>query len=149
VQFRGYNRDMHDFNFFQEVQVRYGDIDPQAHVNNAKYFTYTEQARVAYIQELNLWDGDSFMDFGFILAEARMSFKSPIFFDQQIRVGVAVTEIRNKSLLMEYVIEDLETAEQLAAGSSILVAYDYRERKTMPIPENWRQVIATFENQQF
>lgn len=140
---------MLDFNFFHEVQVRYGDLDPQAHVNNAKYFTYTEQARVAYIKGLNLWDGDSFMDFGFILAEAQMSFKSPIFFGQRVRVGVAVTEVGNKSLLMEYVIEDTETAAQLATGTSVLVAYDYRERKTMPVPEDWRRTIGTFENRQF
>lgn len=140
---------MPDFNYFQEVQVRYGDLDPQAHVNNAKYFTYTEQARVAYIKELNLWGGDSFMDFGFILAEAQMSFKSPIFFGQRVRVGVAVTEIRNKSLLMEYMIEDLETAQQLATGSSVLVAYDYHQRTTMPIPEDWRRAIGTFEKRQF
>lgn len=140
---------MVDFNFFHEVQVRYGDLDPQAHVNNAKYFTYTEQARVAYIQELNLWDGDSFMNFGFILAEAQMSFKSPIFFGQRVRVGVTVTEIRNKSLLMEYVIEDPETTEQLATGNSVLVAYDYRERETMLVPEDWRRTIGNFENRQF
>ena len=140
---------MPGFNFYHEVQVRYGDLDPQAHVNNAKYFTYTEQARVAFIRELNLWDGDSFMDFGFILAEARMTFRSPIYFGQRVRVGVAVTEIRNKSMTMEYVIEDSDTVEQLATGNSVLVAYDYRGRKTMPVPDAWRQIIGNFENCQF
>jgi len=133
------------FRFYHPIEVRYGDLDPQAHVNNAKYLTYMEQARIAYIIALGLWDGRSFMDIGIILAEARVTFLAPVYFSQQVRVGVRVAEIRNKSLTMEYSLEDAESGAQLAVGSSVLVAYDYRENRTLPFPKSWRETIGAFE----
>jgi acyl-CoA thioester hydrolase len=135
-----------EFHFYHPIEVRYGDLDPQAHVNNAKYLTYMEQGRIAYIQALGLWDGQSFMDVGIILAEARVTFLAPVYFGQEVRVGVRVTEIRNKSLTMEYSLEDAENGAHLATGSSVLVAYDYRMGQTMPFPEGWRKAISMFEN---
>jgi acyl-CoA thioester hydrolase len=134
-----------DFRFYHPIDVRYGDLDPQAHVNNAKYLTYMEQGRIAYIKALGLWDGRSFLDVGIILAEARVTFLSPIYFGQQVRVGVRVAELRNKSLAMEYSLEEVGSGNQLATGSSVLVAYDYRESRTLPIPEDWRKTIAEYE----
>ncbi|MGW8250708.1 MAG: acyl-CoA thioesterase, partial [Anaerolineales bacterium] len=124
--FNGYNPVMPEFRFYHPIEVRYGDLDPQGHVNNAKFMTYMEQARVNYIRSLELWDGSSFLDVGFILAEARITFLSPILFTQQVRVGVQVSRLGNKSLDMQYRIEDVQSGQELANGSSVQVAYDYR-----------------------
>ena len=128
--------------------MRYGDLDPQAHVNNAKFLTYMEQGRIAYIRDLGLWDGRSFFDIGIILAEVRVTFLAPIYFGQKVKVGVRVSEIRNKSMTMEYVLQDGESGQQLATGSSVLVAYDYRTGQTHQIPDSWRDTIARFEHAQ-
>jgi acyl-CoA thioester hydrolase len=37
-----------EIRFYLPIQVRYGDIDPQWHVNNARFFTHMEQGRVPY-----------------------------------------------------------------------------------------------------
>lgn len=137
---------MPEFRFFHPIEVRYGDLDPQGHVNNAKFMTYMEQARVNYIRNLKLWDGSSFLNIGFILAEARVTFLSPILFTQQVRVGVRVLRLGNKSLDMEYRIEDTQSGRELARGLSVQVAYDYRLAKTIPLPDHWRQAIREFEN---
>lgn len=134
-----------EFHFFHPIEVRYGDLDPQGHVNNAKYLTYLEQGRVAYIQHLGLWQGSSFQDFGVILADAQVTFRAPIYFGQDVRVGVRVTSLGNKSMKMEYVLEDCKDGRQLAAGSTVLVAYDYHAAKTIPIPKTWRSAIVAFE----
>src|SRR5260221_10330028 len=34
------------------IEVRYGDFDVQGHVNNVRYFTYFEQARVEFFSQL-------------------------------------------------------------------------------------------------
>lgn len=137
---------MTEFRFYHPIEVRYGDLDPQGHVNNAKFMTYMEQGRVQYIRHLGLWDGKSFLKLGFILAEARITFISPILFAQQVQVGVRVSRLGNKSLDMVYRLEDALTGEELATGSSVQVAYDYQSGKTIPLPEHWRQIIREFEN---
>jgi acyl-CoA thioesterase FadM len=45
----------------------------------------------------------------------------------------------------EYVIVNADTGEELATGSAVLVAYDYHSGKTRPIPDDWRERIAEFE----
>jgi acyl-CoA thioester hydrolase len=134
------------FNFFQQIEVRYGDLDPQGHLNNAKYLTYFEHARISYIAHLGLWKSDSFMDIGVILADAKVTYQSPVLFGQNIHVGVRISRLGNKSMTMEYLLEDTTDGSELATGSTVLVAYDYRKECTIPIPPQWRQVICVFEN---
>lgn len=136
---------MSKFNFYHPIEVRYGDLDPQGHLNNAKYLTYMEQARINFVKHLGLWEGGSFLDIGFVLADVHISFKSSIEFGQPVHVGTRFTSIGNKSLNMEYQIEDAQTGEVLSTGNSVLVTYDYRSKKTIPVPDKWRQVISTFE----
>jgi acyl-CoA thioester hydrolase len=142
---KGYNFFMPDFNFYHPIEVRYGDLDPQGHLNNAKYLTYMEQARIAYIKRLRLWGSGSFMDIGIILADAQITFLAPVLFAQPVQVGVRVTRLGNKSLTMIYRLEDAGTGAELATGTTVLVAYDYHSGQTIPVPDSWRRTITEFE----
>ena len=136
---------MTDFHFYHLIEVRYGDLDPQGHVNNAKFLTYLEQGRVFYLKQLKLWEGGSFMDMGIILADVQLTFRKAIQFGDPIRVGVCVSHIGNKSMTSEYRIEDVRDESEYATGTSVLVAYDYHLKHTVPIPEAWRKAIMQFE----
>jgi acyl-CoA thioester hydrolase len=137
---------MADFNFYHPIEVRYGDLDPQGHVNNASYLTYFEQARINYIAHLGLWTSNSFIDIGIILADAHLNFRKAVVFGQPVRVGVRVAHLGTKSLRMEYSLQDSADGAELANGSTILVTFDYRTGNTIPVPEHWRRAIGAFEN---
>jgi len=141
-----YNELMSDFLFFHPITVRYGDLDPQGHVNNAAFMTYMEQSRVSYIRQLGLWDGKSFLEIGFILARVELDYKEPILMTDQVEVGVRVSRLGNKSLDMEYLIRDSASGRAFAEGKTVQVAYDYQSRKTIPLPKNWRNGIRKFED---
>ena len=136
---------MTDFKFYFPIQVRYGDLDPQWHVNNAKFLTYIEQARFAYLVELQLWDGKSFMDLGLIIADVHVSYKAPIMLGQKVRVGVRVSKIGNKSLTYTCQIEDETTHAVMAMAEIVGVSYNYHTHSTQPVPEDWRQKISQYE----
>jgi acyl-CoA thioester hydrolase len=146
LRFIVYNRIMADFHFYHPIEVRYGDLDAQGHVNNAKYLTFMEQARVKYIENLGLWESGSFLDVGVIMAEVRLTFRAPVEFGTPVQVGVRMAHLGNKSLKVEQVVENSRNGEVYAIGEVVLVAYDYRTRQTIPIPEEWRKVITDFEN---
>lgn len=137
---------MADFSYYHPIEVRYGDLDPQGHVNNASYLTYFEQARIGYIDHLGLWSSTSFMDIGIILADAHINFRKAVVFGQKVRVGVRVAQMGTKSLRMEYSLQDEADGAEMANGSTILVTFDYRGGNTIPVPENWRSAIGAFEN---
>lgn len=136
---------MSDYRYYHPIEVRYGDLDPQGHLNNAKYLTYMEQGRISYFKHLGLWNSESFMDLGVILAEIRITFRAPIMFGQPVQVGVRTSRLGNKSLNMEHLLEDAQTGQEFTVGSSVLVAYDYHTKLTIPLPDHWRQVISEFE----
>ena len=136
---------MTDFHFYHLIEVRYGDLDPQGHVNNAKFLTYMEQGRVFYFKQLKLWEGGSFLNFGIILADVQITFRKIIQFGDPVRVGVRTSHIGNKSMTTEYRIEDGRDSSEFATGTSVLVAYDYKNKRSVTIPEDWRKVILQFE----
>jgi acyl-CoA thioester hydrolase len=137
---------MANFHFYHPIEVRYGDLDPQGHVNNAKFLTFFEQARIQYLIELGLFTKDqSFMEIGVILADVHITYFEPVYFGQNIKVGVHAARLGNKSMTWEQNVVEGETSRELAKGEIVMVAYDYKEEKTIPIPQEWRERISQFE----
>lgn len=133
------------FNYYHPVEVRYSDLDPQGHLNNARYLTYFEMARINYIVHLGLWQGGSFLNMGIIVANAQVTFLAPVYFGQKLKVGARINHLGNKSMTMAYSLLDKDTNLELANGSTVLVAYNYQSGKTIPIPIHWREIISKFE----
>jgi acyl-CoA thioester hydrolase len=137
---------MVEFLFFQPIEVRYGDLDPQGHVNNARFVTYLEHARVSYVQHLCLWDGKSYLGLGFILAHLEVDFRAPILITDMVQVGVRVSRLGGKSLDMIYRVEDVKTEKVYATALTTLVGFDYQNERSIPLADEWRQKIAAFED---
>jgi acyl-CoA thioester hydrolase len=140
-----YNLFMAKFRFYCPIQVRYGDLDPQWHVNNARFCSYIEQARLAYWQELGIFDGASFFDLGLIVADLHIRYLAQINLGQTVRVGVQVARIGNKSMNFEYQIEDATTGQVLATAETVMVAYDYHRHESIRVSDDWRRRISEFE----
>ena len=137
---------MAQYRFYHPIEVRYGDLDPQGHVNNAKHLTYFEQARIAYLIESGLFTkNQSFMEIGVILADIHITYFAPIYYGQNIKVGVYISKLGNKSMTWEQNIVDSESGKELARAEIVIVAYDYKEEKSVSIPHGWREKITMFE----
>lgn len=141
----GYNFSMLAFKFYYPIQVRFGDLDPFWHVNNARFFTFIEAARFAYYIHLGLFDGQSFHDLETIIADVHLSYLAPITLGQNIRIGIRVSRLGNKSMDLEAVIEDQDTGKIMATCKAVTVAYDYQVNQSKPIADKWRCAISTFE----
>lgn len=137
---------MTSFRFSHPIEVRYADLDPQRHVNNATLFSYLEQARARYLQQLGLWDGRDFDAIGIILAEASLRFLRPIAFGEAVVVETGVTRLGTKSFDFEYLVRR-DDGVPLATGRSVLVAYDYHRGESIALPDAWRRAISEFEGE--
>lgn len=144
-----YNLHMAEYKFSIPITVRYGDLDPQWHVNNARYLTFLEQARLSYLQELGLFSGNSFLDFPLIVADIHIRYLAPIMSNQPIQVWLRTEKIGNKSLVFSYEIRDENSQQVLARAETIMVTYDYHQQKTVPVSAEWRSVISSFEGLDF
>lgn len=138
-----------DFKYYTPIEVRYGDLDPQWHVNNSRFLTFIEQARFGYLMHLGLWDGVNYLELGLIVADTHVSYLAPLALGQSVRVGARVARIGAKSILFEYQIEDSKTGQVVSTAETVMVAYDYHRRASKPVPEDWRNKISAFEGREF
>ena len=133
------------FVFYHPIIVRYADLDPQQHVNNAAYLTYLESARMGYYSESGLWNGQSVREIGMVVASLRIDYLKSILFGKKVRVGLMVSHIGNKSIRFQHQIEDAENGDVFARGEFVMVAYDSVNERSIRVPDDWRKKIAQFE----
>jgi acyl-CoA thioester hydrolase len=145
-----------DFAHRHEVEVRLSDTDAMGHVNNARYLTYVEIARVAYYERVTgnpLPIGVHGAEEGMILAEIRMTYRSPAFFGETLTVESRVERIGTSSFGMVHRITAPESrfgaARLIALADSVLVAYDYAEERPIPVPDDWRTAMSKHESRAF
>lgn len=137
---------MSEYKFFHLTEVRYEDLDPQGHVNNAKYLSYFEQARIHYLIQLGLFSKDqSFMEVGVIIADIHITYHATTHYGDPIKVGVKTTKIGNKSFTTEQAVINTETGKILASAIVALVTFDYEGLKPILVPNEWRKQISEFE----
>lgn len=137
---------MSEFRFYHPIQVRFSDLDTQWHVNNARYLTFLEDARISYLKKLGLFDGKSFHDLHIIVASVSINYLAPIHPSQKVSVGLRVSRLGNKSMTFLTQIEDQDTGKAMARAETIMVAYDYTDQQSTPISQEWRQRISAFED---
>jgi acyl-CoA thioester hydrolase len=140
---------MDSFRFKTPIAVRYGDLDPQWHVNNSRFLTFSEQARFAYLMELKLFDGKSYDQLPLIVGDIHCKFMAPIDAGVTVFVWNAVTKIGNKSLVMSSVITSADEKITHAEIETVMVGYDYRTKTSVPISDEFRVKIETFEGKTF
>ena len=141
-----------DFAHRHDVEVRLSDTDAMGHVNNARYLTYVEIARVAYYEQVTgnaLPIGAHGAEEGMILAEVRMTYRNTAFYGEILTVETRVERIGRTSFGMVHRITAPESrygkARLIAVADSTLVSYDYTDECPIPVPEDWRAAMEAYE----
>jgi acyl-CoA thioester hydrolase len=120
--------------FVHRETVRFRDLDSLAHMNNAVYATFLEQARIAFLSQY-----DAQVE-NMILARLEIDFRSPAELGETIEIAVTPTRIGTKSFDLEYVMRAGERV--VAEAKTVLVAYDYDRARSVEIPQAWKERLA-------
>lgn len=111
-------RHIHEFN------VRFGDIDVFGHVNNCRYLTYLEDARIAMFRLDPLRNGQEPFE-GLVISRHEIDYRRPLVLrPEPVRVETWVTEMRPASFSIAYEIRDDE--HLFVTAKSVVVAYDLK-----------------------
>jgi acyl-CoA thioester hydrolase len=129
-----------DHPFTIPVPVRFRDLDPLGHVNNAVHASYIEEARVAYFKQLLDVDLDTV---GTVVASLSIEYRQSIELGDELVVEIRVPEIGTTSLTTAYELR--VDGEIVATATVVQVLYDYEESEPTPIPDDWRARIEAFE----
>ena len=129
---------MSSADFVHVERVRFRDLDPMGHVNNAVFLTYLEQARVALFSELEVATGLDGMNM--IVARVEIDFRAPVRLGQEVEISVRASRFGTKSFDLDYELR--VEGELVAVAKSIQVAYDYKRREPVPVPAEWREKLS-------
>jgi acyl-CoA thioester hydrolase len=137
------------FNDSIQVQIRFNDIDPFGHVNNATFQEYFDLGRVHYFKRV--FGGHLFTkELALVIASIKTDFMTPVLLHDQVEVRTKVHEIGNKSLKMLQHVVDSKTGHVKATCLSILVCFRKEgNQPTEVIPQQWRDWFGEIEGGKF
>jgi acyl-CoA thioester hydrolase len=119
-------------------QVRFRDLDPMGHVNNAVFLTYIESARVAFLGHLGA--ATTLEEMAIIVARVEIDFRAPVRFGDEVEVSARVSRFGDKSFDLDHELR--VDGNVVAEAKTVLVTYDYSKREAVPIPDEWREKLA-------
>ncbi len=93
-----------DFGHRVTIDVRFADTDAMGHVNNAVYLTYCEMARIRYWTDVTgepIAPGHEGAE-SLILAEARITYRAPVFHGERVTVETRAARIGTTSFTLEH-----------------------------------------------
>ena len=129
-----------------QIPVAWGEMDSLQHVNNTVYFRYFESARMAYFNRIGMWKYMEETGTGPILASTECRFRIPLTFPDTVSVGTRIPKIEEDRFLMEYRVVSHRFQKVAAEGEGIVVSYDYRSKKKVPLPEELKRRILDLES---
>jgi len=134
------------------VETRFGDTDAMGHINNSRFLTFCESARIAY------WEAATGEPFGLvthgaeeslILADVRVTFRSPSYFGEVLTVESRVSRVGRTSFSLEHRITAADSARGrarlVAIAEDVLVLYDYATERPRVIPAETITRLEAFE----
>lgn len=123
------------YSLWTPERVRFGDTDRLGHVNNAKYSTYLETARVDLMQRL-IAGPESY----FVIARMAIDFTAELRDLGDIEIGTAITGIGRSSFTTGQGIFKGDLCA--ATGEGVVVLIDAATRRSRPIPDAMREKLA-------
>ena len=130
-----------------QIRVRNYEVDWQGIVHNANYLLYCEVARLEYLKHLGVTvdfktvNGPSKV----VVVRNEIDYRSPLRFDDLADVYTRVSFIRNTSFAMEGLVERAGTGELVSTNFAYHVWLDSRSNAPIPVPEEFRTLVAGFE----
>ena len=123
------------FSVVAEFPVAWGDMDAFSHVNNAKYFTYFESARMAYFEQTGVMSHMEMTREGPILASTQCRFKLPVTYPDTLSIGARVSKLEADRFTMEYLVVSQKKGAIAARGEGVIVYFDYNSNTKTNVPE--------------
>jgi len=129
---------LEDFPYRQTDNVRFADLDPNNHVNNAVYATYFETGRVSLMKDRSY--GLMPPGLAWIMVRLDIHFRAELRWPGTIEMGLGVTQFGRTSVSFDQVV--FSEGICVASAQSVSVLLDETTRKPTLLTE---EIIRNFQ----
>jgi acyl-CoA thioester hydrolase len=129
---------LEDFPYRLSDNVRFADLDPNQHVNNAVYATYFETGRVTLMKDRSyglMPDG-----LGWIMVRIDIHFRAELHWPGKIELGLGVAKFGRTSVSFDQVA--FSEGKCVASARAITVLIDEVTRKPVPLTPELKAKFA-------
>jgi acyl-CoA thioester hydrolase len=126
------------FPFTTSFTVRITDLNYGAHAGNDTVLSFAHEARVRYLQSLD-YSEMNLEGAGLIMADAALVFKNEIYYGEELLISICAADFTRVGFDLIYRMEKKDADHKLimvALVKTLMVCYDYRQKKVIPLPEN-------------
>lgn len=127
-------KDRYQHRLTTQMLARWGDMDAFGHVNNARYFSYCEQARIEFLNNTNCYQPHT--GEGPVVVTAELTYLKPLIAPSMITVDLYTGDPGRSSVM---------TYHEVSAGGVLyctavfkVVWVNYAEGKSIPLPDELR-----------
>lgn len=123
------------------ISVRWGDMDAFGHINNSRYATYLEEARLQWFAGIEGgWLDERTAP---VVAAMSINFRSPIEWPCELVVELYVERVGGSSLTLGFRMVSRDTPQKFYAdGSTVLVWVERASGRSVPLPERIRNAAS-------
>ena len=111
--------------------IRFGDLDPQGHVNQAVFLTYFESGRVAMFRNPDLSIGVPGITY--VMVRMEVDYIKELHWPGSLEIGTGVAQFGRSSFKVAQAI--FRDGACAAMGRATLVCMDLQTRRATPLPE--------------
>jgi acyl-CoA thioester hydrolase len=126
--------------FRTPVELRWSDLDAFDHVNNSRYLTFLEQARIECFESIGeAWVTD---DTAPVVASATLNFRYPIGYPAEVFVELSTARVGTSSVVIDHRIVAADGTLH-CDGHVVAVWVDRRGGKPTELPPGVRRALET------
>lgn len=119
------------------ITIRWGEMDALGHLNNVAYFRLMEEARVQWLESLDVTLANT--GEGVVVVNVSCDFLRQVHYPATIRLHSFVDRIGRSSVdLHQRMYLEGDDGEPCAEGRSRIVWIDYRTGRSAPLPASLR-----------
>jgi len=133
-----------------EETVKFHEVDLLGVCNNAVYFNYFEDARIAYLKELkkqfnfrHFLVDNSF----FIMVRNECNYMKSAHLDDKLKIFTKIDFVKTSSFGFKHLVYRESTDEVIAEGKGVVVHIDKENQKAQPLPDEFYEAVLNFEKE--
>ena len=120
-------------------------MDGLRHINNAKYLTFLETARLEYLStlgiDINRWDSETSV----ILAGMKVDYYRQSSYPNTYEIGCRITRLGNKSFdIFNALFEELND-DPIVTATFAIVCYNYHLDESIAVPQLIKNAYQPFK----
>lgn len=123
------------FPHWTKIPVRFRDLDPLNHVNNAIFSTYYEEARISFIQDIPQFANQLENGYSFVLAHLEVDFIKPALYPNKLLVGSGIKSLGNTSISSFQAIYTSSDKQLVSVAHAHGVWYDLDKQQPSRLPD--------------